>query len=307
MKFVPQSASRFAHRSLLKINASSPTLLVVAGVVGLGASAVMAAKATRKIDPVLDAHHKARVEIGHVSQIRGEIGHGTATRENQRKLARLYMDTGWELTKIYGPAVFVGATSAISVLGGHKILRGRQLATMAAYSGLAEQFNEYRKRVVETIGEDLEKSIYEGARGEWKEGERQGEYKLQPVHDQTQADSYLRPWFDEANPNWTRDPWANKQFLTGVQSHMNNLLVLRGHLFLNEVRDALGMSKVPEGQVAGWLYGGNKDNFVDFGFLVSNNPHTVAFLNEVERTVQLNFNIDGQIYELLNNPKFNKR
>lgn len=296
MKIVPKSVSRLTHRSLLKINASSPTLLVVAGVVGLGASAVMAAKATRRIDPVLDAHHKSRVEIGYVG-----------TREQQRKIARLYMDTGWELTKIYGPAVFVGATSAISVLGGHKILRGRQLATMAAYSGLAEQFNEYRKRVVETIGEDLERSIYEGARGEWKEGEVQGEYKLQPVHDQIQADSYLRPWFDEANPNWTRDPWASKQFLTGVQSHMNNLLVLRGHLFLNEVRDALGMPRVPEGQVAGWIYGGDKDNFVDFGFLVSTNPHTIAFLNGVERTVQLNFNIDGMVYENLSSPKFNKR
>jgi hypothetical protein len=293
MNLVPKSASRAAHRTLLKLNASSPTILVVAGVVGLGATAVMAAKATRKIDPVLDQHKQARGEIGYVRGSQDKLG--------QKQIMRLYMDTGWELTKIYGPTILVGTTSAVAVLGGHRIIRGRQIATMAAYSGLLEQFNGYRKRVAQTLGDEMEQSIYEGAHGEYKEDpDHKGEYKLTPQYSSELEQSYLRPWFDETNPNFTRDPLSNYLFLKGVQSHMNRLLDVRGHVFLNDALDALGMPRCREGAIAGWVHNSKTgDNWVDFGFMTGNDPHTVAFRNQVERTVRLNFNIDGTIWDLI--------
>lgn len=294
MKFVPNAVSRAGGRTLLKINAGSPTILVVAGVVGLGATAVLAAKATRNIDPILNDHKQTRAEIGYVGDRQDEKG--------QRELVKLYTHTGWELTKLYGPTILVGSTSAVAVLGGHKILRGRQIATLAAYSGLAEQFNAYRKRIAQTLGDDLERSIYEGARGEWKEDpERKGEYKLQPEYDKdAQVGSYLTPWFDETNHNWTRDPVQNFLFLKGVQSHMNDMLQIRGHVFLNDVYDALMMPRRPEGAIAGWVWKSKSgDNVVDFGFMTGNDPQTIAFRNGVERSVRLNFNIDGTIWNLI--------
>jgi hypothetical protein len=292
MKLVPNSVSRVGGRTLLKLNAGSPTILVVAGVVGLGATAVLAARATRNIDPILNDHKQTRAEIGYLG-----------TKKEQRSIVQLYSHTGWELTKLYGPTLFVGSTSAVAVLGGHKILRGRQIATLAAYSGLADQFNAYRKRIAQTLGEDLERSIYEGARGEWKEDpERKGEYKLQPEYDKNALPgSYLTPWFDETNPNWTVDPVQNYLFLKGAQGHMNNILQIRGHVFLNDVYDALRLPRCPEGAIAGWVYDhkDSKDNYIDFGFMSGNDPQTVAFRNGVERSVRLNFNIDGTIWNLI--------
>lgn len=290
MKLIPNNVSRFGHRSILKLHGASPTIFVVAGVGGLVVTAVMAARATRDIEPILDEHKQARVAIGYVGKKKNRV--------QQQELVRLYSKTALKLGKLYAPTIAVGATSTVSVLGGHKILRGRHVATMAAYSGLMEQFTNYRGRVADTLGKEVERGIYNGARGEWQEDpEKKGEYKLQPVHDKdVDPNAFCRPWFDETNSNWTKSPQANYLFLKGVQQHMNNLLVWRGHVFLNEVLDALKIPRTREGQVTGWLYEGDGDGFVDFGFMTSIDPHTVAFCNGLETTVRLNFNIDGPIW-----------
>jgi hypothetical protein len=293
MNLVPKSVSRLGGRTLLKLNAGSPTILVVAGVVGLGATAVLAAKATRRIDPILDEHKQARAAIGY-----GDVEY---KKSHQKEIVRLYGHTSFELTKLYGPTLFVGTTSAVAVLGGHRILRTRHIATMAAYSGLMEQFNAYRKRIAQTLGEDMERSIYQGARGEYQETEIKGEYKLAPKYDNDGLPaSYLTPWFDETNVHWSRDPVHNYLFLKGVQQHANNMLRIRGHVFLNDVLDDLRIPRRPEGAVTGWLYNSETgDNYIDFGFMTGDDPHTVAFRNGVEKTVRLNFNIDGPIWNLI--------
>lgn len=289
MKIVPDALGRLSGRSLLKLKKASPTLLVVAGTTGLVATAVMAAKATRKIDPILDEHAKARVEIDALE---------LAQKDEQRALIDLYTRTGLKLGKLYGPTIFVGACSAVSVLGGHKILRTRQAATLAAYSGLYEQFSSYRERVKKTLGEDVEKGIYEGARGEWVEDPNHpGEYKMAPKFDG--EDEAYRPWFDEMNPNWTPDAQANYLFLKGVQSHMNSMLRHRGHVLLSDVYDALHIPRPKGSSVVGWVYGSDEDNYVDFGFMTSVDPNSIAFCNGAERTVRLNFNYDGPIWDRL--------
>ena len=295
MNLVPKAVTRMGSRTLLKLNGSSPTLLVVAGVGGLVATAVLASKASRKLDPIIETHRIKREDIKTNSGREVFV----SNRAEQKAILELYVETGTKLTKLYGPTLFIGTASVISVLGGHKILRGRQIATMAAYSGLLEQFQNYRKRIADTLGEEVEKGIYEGARGEWKENpDHPGEYQLTPVYDPDQPADYLRPWFDEFNNNWTRDPVANYLFLKGVQQHMNNRLAVKGHVFLNEVFDALGMERCSEGAVVGWVKHRSKgDGYVDFGFMTSRDPVAIAFCNGAERSVRLNFNIDGVIWD----------
>lgn len=291
MKFVPTAVTRFGHHTLLRASKHSPTILVVSGVVGLGATAIMAAKATRKIDPVLDDHAKQRINI--------EV-ENLPKKQHQRALLDLYTNTGWRLGKIYAPSIFVGATSAVSVLGGHRILVGRHVASMAAYSGLFNEFKAYRDRVRATFGEEQERALQEGGKLEWVEDpDHKGEYKLKASFPERLDQAYLRPWFEPPNTNCTPHPAANFAFLQGVQSYMNVLLNSRGHVFLNEVLDALDMARVPYGQKLGWLsdkYGGI-DCFIDFGYTDSANPHTLDFLDGKVTTVQLNFNVDGEIYE----------
>lgn len=289
MKYVPKNLSRFGHRQLLKLNKNSPTILVVSGVVGLGATAVLAAKATRSLDPILDRHAKQRIDISVDS---------VDARDEQRQVVKLYTQTSMELGKLYAPTLILGTVSTVSVLSGHKILRGRHVATMAAYAGLMDQWKSYRARVADTVGTDLEREIYNGAVGRYEEDpEHKGEYKLKAKYDQKLHQSYLQPFFDESNDNWTLDPSANLAFLKGVQNHMNRLLQIRGHVFLFEVYDALGIPRRSETIPTGWLYEGDGDGYVDFGFWTDDSPQAVLFRNGGERSVRLNFNIDGVIWD----------
>lgn len=289
MKYVPKNLSRFGHRQILKLNKTSPTILVVSGVVGLGATAVLAAKATRKLDPILDKHAKQRIDISVDS---------VDARDEQRQLVKLYTNTTMELGRLYAPAIVLGTLSTASVLSGHKILKGRHVATMAAYSGLMEQWRSYRARVEETVGPELERDIYHGAVGKYEEDpDHKGEYKLKAKYDEKLHGDFLRPFFDESNDNWTLDPAANMMFLKGVQAHMNRLLQIRGHVFLFEVYDALGIPRRSETIVTGWIYNGEHDDYVDFGFLTDPSPQAALFRNGGERSVRLNFNIDGVIWD----------
>lgn len=96
--------------------------------------------------------------------------------------------------------------------------------------------------------------------------------------------------FDETNRNWERTPEYNLLFLKHKQNHLNDLLHVRGHLFLNDVYDQLGFDRTPAGQVVGWLVGGKSDNYIDFNITdlqkESNHP-----------SVQLTFNVDGVIFD----------
>lgn len=300
-KFIPKKLSRFGSRSVLKARKHSPTILVVAGVIGFGATVVAAAKATPKASKVVAEHKNSRANIGDIPK-KGEVANDVR-KDTQIQVLELYYNTGLELTKVYGPTIVLGTLSAASVLYGHKILNARHAATMAAYSGLMDQFSAYRGRVRKTLGEQAERDIYNGAHGEYVEDpDHPGEYKLKPVFADGENSNDARfVWFNEKNPYFKLDPEINLMYLNGVQSHMNQLLQVRGHLMLQEVNDALGLPRSPEGQILGWVLGGEhkSDGYVDFGHLTNDDPETIAFRAGERPDVRLTFNVDGIVYDLL--------
>ncbi len=297
---IPKRVTRLSSRSVLKLRKKSPTILVVAGTVGLIATAVAAAKAAPKAAVVVADHKTQRDLIGDIPK-KGAVAKDVR-KDAQVQVLNLYYNTGFELTKVYGPALVLGTLSAGSILYGHKILHGRHVASMAAYSGLAEQLAAYRGRVRQTLGEKAEKEIFNGAHGEYVEDPNHpGEYKLQPVYtDGDPTPNSTQVWFDDRNAYFKLDPEINMMHLNAVQMHMNQLLQVRGHLYLNEVKDALGMPRTAEGQVLGWVLGaGTGDDFVDFGHTSNTDPDTIEFREKQRPDVRLNFNVDGQVYGLI--------
>jgi hypothetical protein len=61
--------------------------------------------------------------------------------------------------------------------------------------------------------------------------------------------------FDRQARNWSQDPQINMLFLRTMQSFFNDVLMSRGHVFLNEVYDELGMSRTSQGAISGWFKG----------------------------------------------------
>ena len=105
--------------------------------------------------------------------------------------------------------------------------------------------------------------------------------------------------FDECNPNWEKNPDYSLMFLKSRQQFANDKLRSQGYLFLNDVLDSLGIPRCKEGQIVGWVFKGDEgDNFVDFG-LNEENEWVQDFMNGDEPSVWLDFNVQGNILDLI--------
>jgi hypothetical protein len=60
--------------------------------------------------------------------------------------------------------------------------------------------------------------------------------------------------FGDDNPHWDTREANNELFLNAQANYLNNCLAVRGYLFLNDVYDALGFPRIPQGQLVGWFH-----------------------------------------------------
>lgn len=305
---IVNSMTRNLHKVGFKFKKHSPEILVVAGVVGTVASAVMACKATLKVNDILE---ETKVEIEKVKTVVADetISEEKYSEQDAKKdLAIIYAHTGIKLVKLYGPSIILGTLSITGILASNNILRKRNIALAAAYKAIDTGFKEYRSRVVERFGEDLDKELrYNVKAKEIKEkvvdenGKEKTVKKTINVADPNFYSDYAR-CYDDGCKGWVKDSEYNLMFLKNTQSFMNEKLRAQGYLFLNDVYDALGIPRSKAGQVVGWIYdekNPNGDNFVDFGIYDHYKEGSRDFVNGYERTIWLDFNVDGPILDLI--------
>ena len=307
---LPASVTRSFHKAGFQIKKHSPEILVVTGVVGTVVSAVMACKATTKVNFVLeeakeqiDIVHNG-VENGEVKGImeNGEIGMIPYNAEDGKKdLTIVYTQTGVKLAKLYGPAVLVGAASIASILVGHNILHKRNLALAAAYTAVDTGWKQYRGRVVDRFGDKMDKELLYNLKNKEVEetvvDEKGKEKTVKNTVEVADPSSlgYYTYVFDETASGWQRDAEDNKFFLLRQQDYANEKLKAKGHLFLNEVLDMVGIPRTRAGQTVGWMLDGDGDGFVDFGIFDIRCEASRNFVNGLEKSIWLNFNVDGDI------------
>ena len=283
-------AAIMSSRWALKLKKASPHILTGLGVVGVGATAIAASKATLKVDLLVD---EAVSYNEYISTLEYE------TKADKAK-DRLYFygHTAWKFTKLYTPTLIIGGLTVSSIIGGHRILHQRNLVLGASYAALDSAYKKYRETVVERFGEDVENEIR--TRSEFVSrdtSESTEDISREELEDSPlEGDPYIR-LFDECNPNWQRNADMNLHFLKISQAQMNDKLRVRGHVFLNDVFDQLGMPRTPAGAVTGWVRDNpHGDGEIDFGLY---KPTNVDFLNGHERSVWLEFNVDGVVYDLI--------
>lgn len=305
---IMNTITRKFHRIGFQLKKHSPEILVVAGVVGGVTSAVMACKATTKAGDIIE-DTKSQLDIIHKGMEDGNIRGVEYTKEDGTKdLTIVYTQTAVKFIKLYGPAVALGTVSIVSILAGHNITRKRNLALTAAYATIDNSFKQYRNRVIERFGEELDQELkYDVKAKEVEEtvvnedGTESTVKTTVNVIDPNTISDYSRI-FDECNPSWSKSPEHNLVFLKQQQNYANDLLKSRGHLFLNEVYDMLGFPRTQAGQIVGWVYDDVNpvgDNFVDFGIYNLDSERARAFVNGYERSILLDFNVDGNVWKLL--------
>lgn len=295
------------YKTRFQLKKHSPEILVVTGVVGVVVSTVMACKATLKARAILDT---AKEDIDAIH----ECAENEATKDEytpddlKKDLTKVYILTGVRFAKLYAPSVIIGALSIGSILTSHAVLRRRNIAMAAAYSAVDHSFKEYRQRVVERFGKDIDRELRHNIKAKSFEetspdenGKEKTVEKSVNVADPNIYSDYAR-FFDESCECWEKDSEYNLLFLRAQQQYANDKLKAQGYLFLNDVYDMLGIPRTKAGQIVGWVFDDKHplgDNYVDFGIYEVNRESNRAFVNGYERTILLDFNVDGNILEYI--------
>ena len=307
MKNLKEKMVKVYNKSEMKVRKYSPEILAGVGVVGVIASTVMACKATTKLNDILA---ESKEQLDQIKTVAVDPAYADKYTEDDAKkdTTITYVQTGVKIAKIYAPSVILCTSSLGCLLASNNILKKRNAALSAAYMTVDKSFKEYRRRVAERFGDEVEKEIrYNIKAKEITTVDEEGNEVKETVKVMEGADNpttysdYAR-FFDESCPAWQNDPEYNLTFLRAQQQYANDLLKAQGRLFLNDVYKMLGIDITKAGQVVGWIYDPDcpvGDNFVDFGIYDMSKERVRAFVNGYEPNILLDFNVDGNIWDLM--------
>lgn len=303
MKFVPNAIARKVADQALLGRKHSPTLLFGAGVVGMVGSTVLACRATLKLSDIVENTREDHLIANSINDER------YSEADRRKDITIIYFRGITRVARIYAPSVLLGAASVGCLTKSHNILQERNLALTAAYAAVDEAFKSYRGRVIEKYGEEEDRLLrYESQEVDIVD-EDTGEV-TSTVRVADGGHSMYARWFDEESLNWNRGDNGhqyNVLFLQTQQNWANDLLRARGHVFLNEVYNMLGLEHTSAGSVVGWVFDRERpegDNYIDFG-IWDNADELRDFNNGREGAILLDFNVDGIIWDKID--KHNNR
>lgn len=280
----------------LAIKAHAPTIMVVTGVVSMGAAAVTGAKQTLKVEEVLEKHVPSLEKIKHGESLQLE---SYTKEDSQKDRVAVYTRAGFELIKLYAVPTVLFVGGAALVFGGHRMMLKRNATLAIAFTGLKKAFDTYRSNVRDEFGSEVDQAMLHGYRMREVVDPVTGETEIirERDWDHPHVDPYNRVFEAGASNMWRDDLGVNKMFVAQVQRRCNALLGHKDILYLNEVYEALGFEPNDVGQVSGWkvrkLPDGTKDiPFVDFGL---DKPHPDDFKYNRENAIYLDINCQGLI------------
>jgi hypothetical protein len=295
MKLIPKGLSRPMGSTLLSAKQSSPQLFFVGGLLGSVVSTVLACRATLKLEKTVEDIRNDLLTVKQLGDESKETG-DYDEREYYQSLLVVYARSSVKIGKLYGPSVVVGSLSVAALTGSHMQMKRRNEALTLTLAGVMKAFDEYRIRVRDEIGEERELDIHRGVTKQTITG-ADGKKHVVPIIDPNKTSMYARS-FNESNDNWQPNAEENRTFLMLQRNEANRILHSRGHIFLNEVYDMLGMAHSRAGAVVGWMYGPNAegDEYIDFGLFEA------WQINQMDPEIWLDFNVDGPIYNKIWEP-----
>lgn len=307
------SGAKFAiSRTGLILSKHAPDILTSAGVVGFVGTAVLASKATLEINDVLEPHlndlEKINAGINNPDIYPEKYTPEAAKRDKIIVYTRIVTD----IAKKYAPTIILGVASAVCVFSANNIMKKRLAGAIAAYEAVDKAYRVYKKRVKDVLGEEASRKV-EGVMDRLNTDDidpdgPDGKAIAEAVPELDKALSDISMYaraFDETNRNWNANRVNTEIFLNSVQNYMNDLLVTRGHVFLNDVYDALGLTRTREGSVVGWVRktkGHEGDGYIDFHILEGEYRKPVRTIEHGDILAScyvLDFNVDGVIWDLI--------
>jgi len=289
----------FAGRTALLAQKMAPEIFLAMGIgLGIGAAYSLSKTQIRAKEIKEEMHEDLEVIQANV-----DSGQDYPKEEIKQDLLDIYVDTGKEYVKLFGPSLIMGAASITFILASHGIIKGRNAALMAAYKGLDEAYSRYRSKVREELGEAKDAHFRFGdiknKKGNIKSDATLVDGKEVPPWDVNKNLSPYHVWITEDHLQFKNDYGLNIFWIQTAQNWLNDQLNINGHVFLNEAYDALHLPRTKDGAIVGWLKEGPGDGFIDFGLTqwINDGPHTDE--HGKVRPILVDFNVDGVMWDLI--------
>lgn len=289
------------YTGVARISKHAPTILSVTASAGVIATGYLAWKAGTRFEDVEGRDWDRRKEcLRNADTIPDE----DVPKIERKNRILFILDT----VRTVAPAAIVGAATITMIYFSNSISKKRLAAMGAAYATLQTAFDGYKRTMVEALGkESVDKILKPKLPNVGKSAEEilssdnksDAAYVSDAVVNSLKALSpYARIIAEESSTCWDPNEDYTSQNLAAVQLWANRRLERKGHLFLNEVFDQLGLSRTREGAVVGWLKNGEGDNYVSFGdfdasiYRVPSDDYT-----RVDSNFIVDFNVDGVIWD----------
>lgn len=262
-------ALRFYKQSSLKAKKYSPEIKIGLGVISAAGAVITACVATTKFKPIVEDAKEEIIIIREQADL-GEIDH----REKGKELTHVYIRTAGHIGKLYAPAVTLFAAYLVSTLSGFDDMRKRAATYAAAYIAVTEDFANYRSRVVDKYGEEVDKELKYPSHKEKvlttvvdENGEAKTIETETTVMDEPPLDFTFV--FDRSCSNYPgEDVFAIKVFLSNTERLLNSQLQRTGIQHAYEALEYIGTSTNEASYVLGAIYDDNdptKQDYVSLG------------------------------------------
>lgn len=285
--------------------AHGPSILVAAGIIGMAYTTYKAVKESETLQPELDT---AEYEL--------------ANAKTKKEKAKAYAKGAGNIALNYRGTIAGFTLSTASILTGYCIMRKRYMGATMALAVVTKQFETYRKACIMENGIQADQRYMNGlAKATVEYTDDKGKKKKDELLVDVALDeevSYSRYFDSEEAPSVfdTKNPTMNLSVVNMVNTTLNEQLKARGHVFLNDAFDALGLTRTYAGAVTGWLYGpfyeynlgkeywDHADNIINITHKIVKrlDPET----NTYKDSILLDFNVDGVIADKINLSPFYK-
>lgn len=214
--------NQLANKTQMYVKKNAPTILTVAGGVGVVVTTVSAIKATPKAVQILE-------------EARGFKGDELTNLEKFKMVAPLYI-----------PTIIYGATTILCIFGANMLNKKHQASLVSAYALLDNSYKEYKKKVIELHGKDGELEIVEAI----------VEDKYEEEKPSTESDELL--FYDKFSGRFFHSSMNN---VLSTFYQINRDLSCNYSATVNDYYDYLDIPHIDGGDVLGWSVGMNSEAY----------------------------------------------
>lgn len=248
------------------ITKHSPIIFTAVGVVGVGATSVLAYKAKDKVSDIVEhiesSNNDAALLLELEAQLKDTENRMTdeqylMTTETIETLSVTHvpysrMDIAKDVASAIALPVFTGILSISAIILSYQIQNNRIGSLAAALATSATEQAVFRKRYEKKHGEDeyvdfMSTDVKEVTVTDSKGKEKQQEEKVRNM-----ADSLTQYWYDQSSEYVSDDHDYNMAFINARLVDLDMKLFTRGVLSLNQVLIALGLQPTKAGASVGW-------------------------------------------------------